>query len=226
MLNGPGGTRLRLHGKRRCCSIIVSSERPKMPDLTSRQKLRPCRFCGRPLNASDEASEACDECKTTGPQQVKKRSAEPATLAATGKSSSGEGEWITPSVTYLPGESSELDLPAKTNWRSPPFVIRFAEADGRDIPASPRAKPPSRLLALVKSRLVIAAFAILASGIVLISLYGVPKSLQLPGRNPFVGQPAAPRKDTTFQQQREAAFRQERDAKYRQQKAVAIPQHR
>ena len=118
-----------------------------------------------------------------------------------------------------PVSRHKLDLPARTNWRSPPFAIRFEETDDQDFPA----KAPSRLPALIRSGFFILLIAIVVPGIVLISLYGVPDALQLPDLNSFFGQPAARLNDTTFEQQSEARFRRQRDAKSRQQKAAEIP---
>jgi hypothetical protein len=147
--------------------------------------------------------------------QATERSAEPATLAVTGKRSSGEGEWITPSVSYVPEESGvEIDLPKSTNRRSSAFIIQIAETDRVQPPVRP-AKPPARLIAVAKFGIIVAVAAFLASVLLVINY----------DPSPVMREQVMTPQDTA-RQQREAAFRQERDARLRQEKGVSDSKRR
>jgi hypothetical protein len=122
-----------------------------------------------------------------------------------------------------PTRPKDLNLSAKTNWQSPPFKVEFAAVDYQVRPDLPLAQPPSRLVGLLKSKLVVATFVILAAGIVLISRYGIPQFLLPPAQDPIAGSPAGRRQTAYFEQQREAEDRQQRDARRQQQRAVAVP---
>lgn len=175
-----------------------------MPDQTSRQKRRSCLICGRPFVPSDETSDACDECRTLEPQHAQQRSAEPATMAAAGKSSSREGTPTIPPATFLP---------AKTRWHSAPFVTKAAEAKLPDRPRRPTLL--WRLLMLVRYNFEAAAFIVVMIGVLWVIRYGFPKSFRLPGRNFFARQPATAQPDAA-EQARNAANRQKKNVNLRE----------
>src|SRR5258708_6927290 len=101
------------------CSMKMSSEGPKMPDSSSRHKLRHCPECGRQFRPSDETAEARPLGLPQAQGLEKERSAEPLALAVAGMRSSGERE---PVDEYSSDEPDELEETRRTNWRSPPFT--------------------------------------------------------------------------------------------------------
>ena len=236
----------------------ASNEGPKMPDSVNsdpvrgdpvrtdtggreggREKVRSCRICGALFVVSDTTTDACEECNSTEPPNVRARPAKPIVQTAKGSKSSGGGTWITPPGQSVADSAKVLGLPTKTKWRSPPFVIRFPEGDQREQPPDPPPKPPSRLMALaslIQSRNAVIVFAVLAFGALLYWRY--PRSFRLLGQKlarlsaaiQQTGdspQAAPSQQNTSSQQYREAVSRQrQKEAQLQQRKDAGLPQSR
>lgn len=225
-----------------------------MPDSVSEIDVRSCRACGRSFVPSDSAADACEECSSLVRRNGNQRSAKANSLNSQDKKSSGSGSWNKLSREDPSDESNSPDKtkPDKTkadqtNWRSPPFAIRFPETDTRELPAIRGPKPPSRLVRLLRSRDFIGLVAILAVAGALMSHYGVPASIQRMGYKIQRGfsklkakfsatseQPEASREADSAQQIRrvrqqndEKYWLQQKDARVEQQKkAAAALKHR
>jgi len=189
--------------------FLMSGKGLEMPDSVSQIDVRSCTSCGRPfVPAHDAASDACEECSSSGRRNGNQRSAKASSLNSQGKKSSGSGSWnklcredpsdesnspekpkpgkmkpdqMKPDQMKPDQTKPDPTKPDPTKWRSPPFAIRFPETDTRELPAIRGPKRPSRLARLLRSRDFFGVVVILAVAGVLMSRYGVPPSIQRMG---------------------------------------------